>query len=118
MIRLVAALLVFWEPLRFAAEALAVMPTIAYRGRLAVLEVVAHGLVAALSAAAGFALFNGAPDGRRLAILAVGAVAVRTLQSLYFSVLPNNTPPGLAPVYAGMAAVAAIVGMAILWRTR
>ena len=116
MLRLIAIVLIAWEPLHFAAEALAVLPTIAYRGSLAILELVVHGLVAALSAAAGFALFNGAPDGRRLGMVGVGAVAVRTIQSLYLSVLPNNTPPGLEPVYAAVAIGVAIVGIAILRR--
>ena len=63
---MVATLLMFLEPLRFAAEALMVFPTIGYRGPLAMVELVAHGVVAALSASAGFALFNKSPDGGRL----------------------------------------------------
>jgi hypothetical protein len=116
MRRLLAAVLIVWEPLHFAAEALGVFPTIAYRGALAVLELVAHGLIAALSAAAGLALFNGAPDGRRLAGFAVIAVAARTVQSLYFSVLPNNTSPGTEPLYLGVVTVLAIAGILILRR--
>ena len=109
MIGIVAALLVFLEPLRFGAEALAVLPTITYRGPLAAVELAAHGLVAALSAAAGFALWNGSPDGRCLARIAIVAVTARMLQSLAWSVLPNNTPPGgeLLPAAIGIAASAA-----------
>jgi hypothetical protein len=116
MIRVLAALLLFWEPLHFAAEAIGVLPTIAYRGALAILELILHGVVAALSAAAGFALFNGAPDGRRLAAFAVIAVGARTIQSLYFSVLPNNTTPGAEPLFAGVAIIMAVVVLAVLRR--
>lgn len=118
MIRLLAAVLLFWQPLRFAAEALSVYPTMAYRGTVAVLELVVHGAVAALSAAAGLALFNATPDGRRLALLAVIAVAARTVQSLYFSVLPDNTPPGLEPLYAGTAVAVAAAGIIVLRSAR
>ena len=66
--------------------------------------------------AAGLALFNGAPDARRLATFAVIGVAARTVQSLYWSVLPNNTTPGAEPVFAGVAIVAAGVAIVVLLR--
>jgi hypothetical protein len=116
MVRVLGAVLIFWEPLHFAAEALGVLPTIAYRGALAIAELILHGVVAALSAAAGLALFNGSPDGRRLAAVAVIAVAARTIQSQYFSVLPNNTTPGAEPVHAGVAVVAAAVAILVVRR--
>lgn len=116
MLRLIAAFLILWEPLRFAAEALGVFPTIAYRGTLAILELIAHGVIAAFSAAAGLALWSEAPDGRRLAALAVIAVAARTIQSLYASVLPDNTPPGTAPLYAGVTIIMAGIALAVLTR--
>ena len=116
MLRLLIVLLIVWEPLHFAAEAIGVLPTIAYRGALAILELTVHGVVAAVSAAAGLALFNGAPDARRLATFAVIGVAARTVQSLYWSVLPNNTTPGAEPVFAGVAIVAAGVAIVVLLR--
>ena len=116
MIRVIAALLIVWEPLRFASEALGVLPTIAFRGAIAALELAVHGAVAAVAAASGFALFNGAPDARRLAALAVTLVALRTIQSLYFSVLPDQTPPGMEPLYAGAATVVAATALALLRR--
>ena len=116
MIRVLGAFLIFWEPLHFAAEALGVLPTIAYRGAIAIGELILHGIVAALSTAAGLALFNGSPAGRRLATFAVLAVPARTIQSLYFSVLPNNTTPGAEPVYAGLAVAAAVVAILVLSR--
>ena len=111
MRRLIAALLVFWEPLRFATEALSVVSTIAYRGIVAAVELVLHGCVAALCAAAGLAFWNSGPDRRRLAILAVIAAVARGLQSLYWSVLPDNTPPGDEFT---RAAIMLIVGAAMI----
>src|SRR5688572_7455037 len=114
MIAVVAALLVFLEPLRFAAEALAVLPTISYRGAPAIVELIAHAMVAALSAAAGFALWNGSPDGPRLARFAILAVTARSIQSLTWTVLPNNTPPGSEWLAGGVAiATSALVWMVL-----
>ena len=114
MINVVAALLIFLEPLRFGAEALMVIPTIGYRGALAIVELVAHGAVAALSASAGFALFNRSPDGHRLARLAVLVVTARSIQSLTWSVLPNNTPPGSELFSAGVTIAASVVAVIVL----
>ena len=114
MITIVAALLMFLEPLRFAAEALMVIPTIGYRGSLAMVELVAHGVVAALSASAGFALFNKSPDGGRLGRLAILAVTARSIQSLTWSVLPNNTPPGSELLSAGVTLAIAAIALLIL----
>lgn len=114
MIKVVAALLIFLEPLRFAAEALAVIPTIGYRGALAIVELVAHGVVAALSASAGFALFNNSPDGRRLGRLAILVAAARSIQSMTWSMLPNDTPPGSELISAGVTLVVAAVALIVL----
>jgi hypothetical protein len=117
MTALVAALLVFLEPLRFAAEGLAVLPTITYRGASAIAELVVHAAVAALSATAGFALWNRSPDGRRLATIAVLAVTARSIQSLTWSVLPNNTPPGSELLSAAVSIVVSGVCLLVLRRT-
>lgn len=114
MSRIVAALLIFFEPLRFGVEALTVIPTISYRGPLAMLELVVHGLVAALSAAAGFGLFNNSPDGPRLGRVAIVAVTARAIQSMTWSVLPNNTPPGSELLSAGVTIAIAVVALIIL----
>ena len=109
--RLIAAVLLFWEPVRFATEALSVSSTITYRGAVAAFELVLHGCVAALCATGGLALWNSAPDARRLATIAVTAAVARTVQSLYWSSLPDNTPPGDE---LHRAAVALIVGAGAL----
>ena len=61
---------------------------------MAVLELGAHGIVAALSFAAGWALWQSSPAGPRLAAAALVACAVAGVQSLYLSVLPSNVFPG------------------------
>jgi hypothetical protein len=43
-------------------------------------------------------------------------VGARTIQSLYFSVLPNNTTPGAEPLFAGVAIIMAVVVLAVLRR--
>src|SRR5918993_2851111 len=116
MIRVVAALLVFLEPLRFAAEALTVLPTISYRGALAIVELIVHGMVAALSAAAGLALWNGSPDGARLARVAILAVTARSIQSLTWTVLPNNTPPGSEWLSGAVTIVTSVIAVLALRR--
>ena len=112
--KIVAALLIFWEPLRFAAEALMVLPTIGYRGALAALELAVHGGVAAVCAAAGFALWNDSPDSKRLAAIAIVVAVLRVIQSLYWSVLPNNTVPGDEPLIAGLALIAGLGALAVV----
>lgn len=116
--RIVAVLLVFFEPLRFASEALRVLRTIADRGALAGFELAVHGAIAALCAAAGLALWNGSPDGRRLAMLAVTTSVARVVQSLYWSTLPNDTPPGDQWFVLAMALTAGAAALLVLARAR
>ena len=114
MLRIVAVFLIALEPLRFAGEALRVLPSIGYRGALAGLELLVHGLVAALSAGAGFALWNGTPDARRTATIAVIVLMARAVQSVYWSVLPNSTRPGDEAWTAGVAVVVGILMLAVV----
>lgn len=109
---LVAILLIAVEPLRFSGEIIAVLPTIAYRGVPAMIELALHAGVAALCVMAGFALLNGSPDGRRIATIALVVSFLRALQSTWWSALPNNTMPGdelLKVVIAGAAAGIALL---------
>ena len=86
-------ILLLWEPINFAGEALTVLPTIIYRGVVPALELAIHGSIAALAAAGGLALWNAAPSPR-LATAAIVAASARTIQSLYWSTLPHNVMPG------------------------
>jgi hypothetical protein len=114
MLRVVALLLIVWEPLRFAGEALRVLPSIGYRGAIAGVELLVHGLVAALSAGAGFALWNGTPDARRIATIAVIVLMARAVQSVYWSALPNSTRPGDEAWTAGAAVVVGMVMLGVI----
>ena len=116
--RVLAALLLVLEPLHFAGEALSVLSTIAYRGTVAAFELVVHGLVAALCAAGALALVNAAPSGRAIATTAIAASALRTWQSLYWSALPNNTPPGDEPLVALTTVVVAGIALVLVRRAR
>jgi hypothetical protein len=112
VIRAVAVLLLLYEPLNFAAEALGVLPTMAYRGWVASLELSAHAAVAALAAAGGLALLNGTPAAHRLAAAGVVASWLRTIQALSLSALPHNTVPGHEPMMAGV--VTAVAGASLI----
>ena len=114
MIGVVAALLLFWEPLSFAVEALTVLPTIAYRGWVPALELAAHAAVAALTAAGGLALWNRASDARRIATIAIVASVARNIQSQYWSALPSATPPGDEPLTAGIVVLIGAAALAVL----
>jgi hypothetical protein len=110
-------MLLLWEPMNFAGEALTVVPTIVYRGLLPAIELSTHGLVAALAAAAGLALWSNTPAARRLGTVAIIAAAARTLQSLYVSRLPNNVVPGDEPAIALVTMVVAAMALAIVNRS-
>ena len=90
---LLCAVLLVWQPLNFAVEASTALPTLGMRGTAGVFELAAHGLVAALSVAAGWALWQSSPGGPKLARVAVVAMAVTGVQSLYATVLPTSTFP-------------------------
>lgn len=114
MIRVVAALLLLWEPLNFAVEAVTVLPTIVYRGWVPAVELAAHGAVAPLTVAAGLALWNRTPDARRLASMAIIVSVARNVQSLYWSALPNATLPGDEPLTAGIAVLVGVVALIMM----
>ena len=109
--------LVLWEPLNFAVKALNVLPTIAYRGWLTGVELAVVGGVAALAAAAGFGLLNRTAASYRLATVAVLASCARTIQSVSFTTLPNETVPGQEPYVVIAALTFAIVGLAVIRRS-
>ena len=101
--RVVAALLVGWEPANFAVRGLQVLPTLGDRSWAASGELALHGVVAAFCVAAGMMLWHGAPDARRLAQAAIIVSAARVVQSIYWSALPDDTAPGDEWFYAGIA---------------
>src|SRR4051812_48583963 len=90
---LLCAVLLVWQPLSFAVEASAALPTLGMRGLPGTLELGAHAIVAALSVAAGWALWQSSPAGPMLARVALIVGAIGGVQSLYWSVLPSNVFP-------------------------
>jgi len=114
VIRAVAVLLLAWEPLSFAIEALTVLPTITYRGWPAVVELVFHGLVAAVAASGGLALLNRTPSAAGLATVAIVLSVSRTIQATWWTALPNSTPPGAEALTTGIVLVVGAVAVAIV----
>ena len=110
-------MLLLWEPIHFASEALTVLPSIAFRGVTPAIELLVHGLVAALAAAGGLALWHGAPSAARVGSAAVAAAAGRTIQSLYFSTLPHNVMPGDQSSIAAAALVTAAIALIAIRRS-
>ena len=90
---LLCVVLLVWQPLSFAVEAASTLPTLGMRGSAAVLELAFYAFVAAVSAAAGWALWQSSPAGRSLAAVAISLVTVAGVQGLYWSVLPSNVFP-------------------------
>jgi hypothetical protein len=115
--RLVALLLIFPESMHFANEVLSVLTTLPYRGLLAAVELVAHAGVAAFCVFAGLALWNAGPDARRLGVAAVVLSVARTIQSLYWSSLPDNTMPGDEFLRAFIAVALGIVAIVVIFRS-
>jgi hypothetical protein len=110
-------ILLLWEPMNFASEALTVLPSITFRGVTPAMELLGHGLVAALAAAGGLALWHGAPSAARLGGAAVLASVARTIQSLYFSTLPHNVMPGDESSIAAAALVIAAIALIAIGRS-
>lgn len=113
-LKIVAALLLVWEPLNFAATVLNVWPTLAYRGWGAVTELTLQAAVAALCVTAGMLLLNDAPDARRIARIAVMLSIGRVVGALYWTTLPNNAVPGSEPFSAATAIIIGILLLVVL----
>jgi hypothetical protein len=119
MARGFVTLVLLFEPLHFAFEVLRVAATIPYRGLTAVIELVLHATVAVLCAGAAVAFSNDVPGSARLMTIAVVASVARTIQSVYWSSLPDDTRPGdeiyVAMAAIGVGALAIVVGR---WKAR
>ncbi len=109
-----ALFLFLWEPLRVAGEFTQSLSTIGMRGAPAIAELIAHAMVAATAVAAAWALWNGAGHGPAMAIVAVILSAAASVQSLYWSHLPRQTPPGSQLPLAAIAVAHAAAWVAYL----
>jgi hypothetical protein len=114
---LLCVVLFIWQPMNFAASVSQTLPTISFRGPLTLLELIVHGLVAAMSAAAGWALWHSRPHGPNLAILAVSAMVAVSVQSLYWSTLPSQTQPGTEFPLALFASAHGVFWIGFLYKT-
>jgi hypothetical protein len=91
---LLSVILLVWQPRNFAIELLTTLPSLGMRGAVALVELLAHGAVAVLCVAAGWALWTATPHGPALAAVALIVSAIAGVQSLYWSILPSQTMPG------------------------
>jgi hypothetical protein len=103
--RLLAVLLVAWEPASFALYASSLLFRLVERGPLAVAALAAHLVVTGVGLAAGLALWSDRPGATTLARLALVLSASLTLGTFATSAFPPAAPPGLAgPLTALMLA--------------
>jgi len=114
---LLCAVLTIWQPLSFAVEASSSLGTLGMRGAAGAVELVVHGAVAALSAAAGWALWQSSPGGPKLARVAIVAGAIIGVQSLYATALPSNVFPSDRLPLAMVTVIHAALWIAYLWRS-
>ena len=91
---ILCAYLALWQPMSFASEVTATLPTLGMRGSAGVLELVAHAAVAAIAVAAGWGLWVGNTGAPRMAEIAVVLCAAAAVQSLYWTRLPHDVMPG------------------------
>jgi hypothetical protein len=91
---ILCAYLAVWQPMSFASEVTATLPTLGMRGTAGVLELVAHGAVAAIAVAAGWGLWVGNPGAPGMAEIAILLCAAASVQSLYWTRLPHDVMPG------------------------
>jgi hypothetical protein len=115
---LLCIVLLVWRPLDFALELPSVLPSLGMRGPIAIVEVLFHGVVAALAVAAVQALWSRMPAGPILAAAAVIASAAASVQALYWSLLPHQTAPGDELPLAMLSVAHAAVWLVYLKRSR
>jgi hypothetical protein len=97
-LRVLALLLIVWEPLAFALAAARAFNAIAVRGPSVVLVLAARLIATALCVAAGRALLDARPAGVTLSTIGLSlscAVQVFALLTPYF---PSNRPPDDTPL--------------------
>lgn len=115
---LLCAVLLLWRPLDFAIELPASLPSIGMRGVAGAVELLLHGAVAGLAVAAVRALAASLPIGPPLAAAAVAASAAASVQSLFWSALPNQVVPGSELPLAALSVVHALAWLLYLQRSR
>jgi hypothetical protein len=97
--RILALLLIFWEPLAFAVAAAGSVNAIAVRGVSVALVLSARLITTALSVAAGRALLDRRRAGVRLACVALPSSAAVQIFAALTRYFPSNRVPGDDPIY-------------------
>jgi hypothetical protein len=93
--QLLSSYLLIWAPGTFALELLATLPTVGMRGPRGWLELTVHGGAAMFCAVAGRMLRIGNPSAHVAAAIAVAVRAAVSLQSLFWTALPQDVAPGM-----------------------
>ncbi len=91
---LLCGFLAVWQPSRLAAEVSASLGSLGMRGPGAIVELSAHAAITAFAVAAGWALWIGNPKAPVFAEIALVTCALVSVQTLYWTRLPENTMPG------------------------
>lgn len=115
---LLCVALILWRPLDYVFELPQSLPTMRMRGVPGAIELVFHGIVAALSAAAAQALWNERPSGPSLAAMALIGSAAATVQTVYWTALPHQTVPGSERLISAFAVGHAAIWLVYLHRSR
>lgn len=101
-LRLLAWLLVMWEPVTFAIVAAGAMNALQVRGLSVGLVLLARLLAVASCVAAGRALLDMRPAGVTLARVALVAAAAVQLFAYLTPYFPSNRLPGETPLYVAV----------------
>jgi hypothetical protein len=115
---LLCAYLLLWVPLNFAALAQNAVPSLGYRGPIAIVELAAHAIATMLAALAGWMLWVRNPAARRFAVAAIALNALVGLQTLSASALPHDISPGSVLPLGALTVVHAGAWIVYLARSR
>lgn len=115
---LLCGYLMVWQPLTIAAAVSTTLDSLAMRWPGGVAELVVHAAVASLALAAGWAFWIANPTAPQLAEMALPLGALVSVQSLYWTWLPDNTMPGDRLPLAALAVAHATGWMVYLRRSR
>ena len=115
---LLCVALLLWRPLDYVVELPQSLPTMGMRGVPGAIELVFHGIVAAVSVAAAQALWSERPSGPSLAAVALIGSAAATVQTVYWTALPHQTVPGSERLIAALAIGHAAIWLVYLSRSR
>jgi hypothetical protein len=112
--QLLSSYLLIWAPGTFAVELISALPTMGMRGAPAWIELAVHGVVAIVCAVAGRMLRIGTPAAPALAVAGIVARAATSIQSLFWSTLPQDIPPGTRGIFVTLACINALVWLGVL----